>query len=494
MAYVSKIKDTNNNILDIKSKITAAIPYGECDETSTATVFTATVDGITELYDGVCVLLSNPVVNSSGNYTININGLGAKAVWNSKTGSRSSTLFSKNMTMLLVYSSTLNTEGAWIGYAGYYADNTDTIGYYLRHSYAVLPVSDTARYYKMYFTSADRTQWVPASINSTNNTTTARAVNQRPIDPFGEIVYTSASTNFKQGTNLTVSSAWLQYRFSLGYSFNVNGGTLALTTKTPIYLKCAPQADGSAIMDDTTPCVQTLPSTADGKIYIYLGIADSATTIELAYKHPVYYHDGTQIRLWTGVAVASQVYVDNAINNLPSPMVFKGTLGTDGTITSLPTASSINTGYTYKVITAGTYDSKAADVGDIFISDGSTWDLVPSGDDISSVIVTKVQTSGTKIATITVDSTSTDLYAPTPPSAATDNPVMDGTAAVGTSSKYAKEDHVHPTDTSRQATLVSGTNIKTINGTSLLGSGDIEIQSYWHYNSSNDTIELVFPQ
>lgn len=35
------------------------------------------------------------------------------------------------------------------------------------------------------------------------------------------------------------------------------------------------------------------------------------------------------------------------------------------------------------------------------------------------------------------------------PAAATASPLMDGTAAVGTSAKYAKEDHVHPTDTSR---------------------------------------------
>ena len=35
------------------------------------------------------------------------------------------------------------------------------------------------------------------------------------------------------------------------------------------------------------------------------------------------------------------------------------------------------------------------------------------------------------------------------PSAGTVNPKMDGTAAVGTSAKYAKEDHVHPVDTSR---------------------------------------------
>lgn len=46
-----------------------------------------------------------------------------------------------------------------------------------------------------------------------------------------------------------------------------------------------------------------------------------------------------------------------------------------------------------------------------------------------------------------------------------------------------------------QATLVSGTNIKTINGNSLLGSGDITISggsSPWQYNANNDSYELIF--
>lgn len=56
---------------------------------------------------------------------------------------------------------------------------------------------------------------------------------------------------------------------------------------------------------------------------------------------------------------------------------------------------------------------------------------------------------------------------------ATVTPLMDGTGAVGSSAKYAREDHVHPSDTTKQDTLVSGTNIKTVNGASLLGSGNI---------------------
>lgn len=55
-------------------------------------------------------------------------------------------------------------------------------------------------------------------------------------------------------------------------------------------------------------------------------------------------------------------------------------------------------------------------------------------------------------------------------------PFMDGVGSVGSANTVARGDHRHPTDTSRQEKLVSGTNIKTINGQSVLGSGNI--QSY----------------
>lgn len=72
--------------------------------------------------------------------------------------------------------------------------------------------------------------------------------------------------------------------------------------------------------------------------------------------------------------------VFTAIDDLPEPMVYKGTLGTNGTITDLPTASDSNEGFTYKVITAGTYASQAANVGDAFTSNGSEWVRFPAGD------------------------------------------------------------------------------------------------------------------
>ena len=42
---------------------------------------------------------------------------------------------------------------------------------------------------------------------------------------------------------------------------------------------------------------------------------------------------------------------------------------------------------------------------------------------------------------------------------ATETPLMDGTGAVGTHVKYAREDHVHPSDTSKQDKLTAGSGI-----------------------------------
>jgi len=307
--YLTEHQDISGKLdVDATAKKTATIPYAVVDSTSTSKVFTAHVDGITELVDGTCVMLRNSVVTSAAGFTININGLGAHPAFSNMTlATADTTIFNINYTMLFVYCANVtvgSVKGAWCCYRGYDA-NTDTIGYQVRGNSGTLPASDTARYYKIYFTSADGKKFVPASVNSTNNATSARPVNQRPIDPFGEIVYTSANTNFTAGSNITASTIWIIYTLTLGYSFNRTGSALTLTSWRPVYVKCAPQADGSAIMDADEPIVQSLPTTEDGKIYIYLGYAYNATSIELRAEHPVYYFKDGAIRLWTNAPASS---------------------------------------------------------------------------------------------------------------------------------------------------------------------------------------------
>jgi len=68
-------------------------------------------------------------------------------------------------------------------------------------------------------------------------------------------------------------------------------------------------------------------------------------------------------------------------------MQFKGSVGTGGTITwaNLPAAAASNNGFTYKVIT----DHNTAPIckaGDTIVSNGTSWVVIPSGDEPSGTV------------------------------------------------------------------------------------------------------------
>lgn len=282
------------------AKLTAAIPCGKLDSTSTATVMTATVPGITELKDGVCVFLQNGVITSASGFTLNINGLGAKPVYSSMAAAtRVTTAWNSAYTMLFVYNEDRVSGGCWDMYYGI-DNNTNTIGYQVRTNSYSLPMMSIVYRYRLLFTSADGAHFVPANNSTSTNATSSRSVCQDPIDPHGPIVYYGTTASVAAGSRPAVANLWQQYLVTLGYSFNRTGAALTLTSWKPLYVKATPQANGSAIIDSTTPYVQALPTTADGFIYIFLGVAISATQIELNLVHPVYYHDGTALRIWTG--------------------------------------------------------------------------------------------------------------------------------------------------------------------------------------------------
>lgn len=107
------------------SKLTVSIPFGQVDSTSTSTTFTATVDGITELRDGICCYLRNGVVTSASGFTINVNNLGPKPVYNTMAAATAfTTQFNVNYTMLFIYNSTRVSGGCWDMYVGYDTNST----------------------------------------------------------------------------------------------------------------------------------------------------------------------------------------------------------------------------------------------------------------------------------------------------------------------------------------------------------------------------------
>lgn len=287
--------------------------YGVVDNTSTATAFTAQIPGITAYEEGLVVILKNGVVTSASGFTININGLGALPVYtNLGAESRETTIFNVAYTMMFVYEHRVS-GGDWLCYRG---SDTNTIGCQLRTNSMSLPMKSITYRYRLLFTSADGAHFVPANNTTSTNATSSRAVCQDKIDPFGPIYYYYGTTaSVAANSRPSAIYLWEQYIVSLGYSFNRTGAALTLSSWKPVYVKCAPQTDGSAIIDSTTPYVQVLPTTADGKIYIFLGVAYSATSIELVPHHPVYCYRNGGIQEWTGVQAEIDALTAR-INNL----------------------------------------------------------------------------------------------------------------------------------------------------------------------------------
>ena len=288
---------------------TLSIPYGQCDSTSTATAFTATVPGITELRDGVCMLLKNGVVSSASGFTININGLGAKPVYSSMAAvGRETTTFNINYTILFVYDSDRVEGGCWVYYRGYYSDS-NSLAYQIRTNSSTLPALQTGYRYRLWLTSADGQHYVPINTATGTSTTSTKALNSTtPIDPFGTIVYNATNGTVEAGANLPTGTQWTQFTLDLRYAKY----PLTLTFPDPVYLQCTPQSTGGAVMNDI---VQSLPATDDGKIYIYLGNAYSATNMELKQCHPVYYYKDGAIRLYTNAQTGGSVTVDTALSS-----------------------------------------------------------------------------------------------------------------------------------------------------------------------------------
>ena len=104
--------------------------------------------------------------------------------------------------------------------------------------------------------------------------------------------------------------------------------------------------------------------------------------------------------------LATTAFVANAVSSLSGPMRFMGTVGTGGTVTSstIAEAAAANKGYTYKVITDGTYQGVAAKVGDLLVSDGSNWILIPAGDEPGGTVTSVTLKAGSGI-TLDTDNT-----------------------------------------------------------------------------------------
>ena len=274
----------------------SGIAYGKVDATSTATVFTATVVGVSELKDGTSVMLRNGVITSASGWTLNVNGLGAKPVYSSMAdATRETTTFNINYTILFIYDENRVDGGCWIYYRGYYSD-ANSVGYQLRTNSSKFKALDKGYRYRIWLEVSDG-EFMPVNLSTSTNATANRSsyMNNREFMIDGRILYNAYNGTVDANANLSTGTMWQQYTFTLGYSFNNIGSALNLTVDAPLYMVAEATSNGKARLH-TPYYTQSLPNAEDNLIYIYLGHMYSATNIELAYEHRVYEYKNGAIR------------------------------------------------------------------------------------------------------------------------------------------------------------------------------------------------------
>ena len=137
-----------------------------------------------------------------------------------------------------------------------------------------------------------------------------------------------------------------------------------------------------AVFTDTTYSTGTASTAGIGKLYTGTGtstdgsMTQNAITSKLGEKAPLVSPaltgTPTAPTASTGTnttQIATTAFVQTAVSNgiaASDAMIVKGTIGTSGTVTTLPTTYS--TGWTYRVVTAGTYAGQVCEIGDLIIA------------------------------------------------------------------------------------------------------------------------------
>ena len=294
---------TSGGVATALAGVSPKIYVGTCSTaegtaTKVVTVETFPLDSNDEPLVGTTIAVKFSETNSASSPKLNVNQTGAASIWYDAEEFTASTSIAGYADRYSFYV----WDGTYWVWLSWSYDN-DILAYNIRTNEATKNMQAKTARYRILFTSVDGTKWVPANSSTATNAATSKTVNQEPIDPFGPMVYYSSTTEVASGSSPSPTVLYEQHSLSLGHSFNVTNAALTLTSKAPVFVKAAPQSTGGAIIDSSTPFVQALPSTEDGKIYIYLGIATSTTKIEFVFNHPVYYYKSGQIRYWTNCPI-----------------------------------------------------------------------------------------------------------------------------------------------------------------------------------------------
>ena len=241
--YIDGFTSSNNTTYDLVSKTGRGLVRATMDSsTSTATAFVVSATGITELYDGLTIVVKNTKVASDTNCTLKLNNTDAKRIWLSQANSYCTTHWGLNQTFIFVYDA---TNERWELQQGRDTDSTDIST--VRPYYTHFPVGTNGIMRNSLFLQDTNGNY--QSIVTTNGTgTKTYNVNTWFFIP-NKIFYYNSSTDAESGTVLGNSSATYSANLiDLRYSFNgvtTSASTSSIVANKPLYLIVEKQKDNT---------------------------------------------------------------------------------------------------------------------------------------------------------------------------------------------------------------------------------------------------------
>jgi hypothetical protein len=143
----------------------------------------------------------------------------------------------------------------------------------------------------------------------------------------GNILYYSSTT--PAVANTTTTNFYSMFpNTNIHYSFNQN---TSWVLNSSLYLRAIPAINATFTLNNSTNTswfTQTLPTTEDGQIYIYLGPVYAANSMVLVENHPIYEFKDGYLRLYqanggihpvtmaNSSAAINSIFVDSATGNL----------------------------------------------------------------------------------------------------------------------------------------------------------------------------------
>ena len=243
------------------------------------------------------------------------------------------------------------------------------------------------------------------------------------------IMYNNANAVYSNGSVIGNNVLYEQFpSVDMRYSSNkTSSASTGFSQYKPIFIECTFDTNGYFSIT-SNGFVQTFTS---GKYYILVGCMYNTSVYQLALfaQHPLYYYDGTHLRYMPAPHTHSE-YLPLAGGTLTGPLTLKNdqygeNYGLDcansnvigvNAIRFADSSEMYTEGISFARSTSGYWDTIWANNGEFYFTPNHQTDVTGATSykvlHTNNTSFSRSLTSGTKIGTITIAGTATDIYAP----------------------------------------------------------------------------------